>query len=84
MGWIAQTHIWGFILDCMKIMSPVDTERFDDSYKVTKLHRILSTVAVAPMFVKTYMPWYSPHKLVVPDNIEQLSRELTAAAKSAT
>ena len=84
MCWIAQTHIWGFILDCMKIMSPVDTERFDDSYKVTKLHRILSTVAVAPMFVKTYLPWYSPHKLVVPDNIEQLSQALTAAAKSAT
>lgn len=54
-----------------------------EPFLVKSLRRVLD-VAVAPMFVKTYMPWYSPHKLVVPDNIEQLSKELTAAAKSAT
>ena len=65
-------------------MSPVDTERFDKSYEVTKLHRFIMTAAVVPMFLKTYTPWYTPHNLEVPDNIQELSRELTAAAKSAT
>lgn len=82
MCWTAQSHIWRFILDCMKIMSPVDAARFDASYKVTRLQRILTVAAAGPLFMKTYMPWYTPHKLVVPDAILQLSEELTATAKS--
>ena len=84
MCWIAQTHIWRFILDCMKIMSPVDVARFDDSYKVTAVHRALAVGAVAPMFMKTYTPWYDPHRYQVPDTIAQISAELTAAAESAS
>ncbi|MCZ6458208.1 MAG: metal-dependent hydrolase [Gammaproteobacteria bacterium] len=80
--YIAQMHIWRFTLDCMKIMSPVDTARFDDSYRVKPLDRALATVAVIPMFVKTYLPWYTPHAYSVPDNIQQLSESLTEAAES--
>ena len=84
MCWVAQTHIWSFILDCMKIMSPVDTARFDKSYKVSMLHRFIMTVAVVPMFLKTYTPWYTPYRLAVPNDIQELSRKLTEAAKTAT
>lgn len=84
MCWVAQMHIWRFILDCMRIMSPVDTERYDATYRVTGLHRTLATIAVAPMFAKTYTPWYTPHKLKVPDDIAVLITQLTAAAKSVT
>lgn len=84
MCWIAQTHIWRFILDCMKIFSPVDTARFDKSYRVTRLHRWLATAAVAPRFLTTYTPWYSPHRYRIPENITALSAKLTAAAESAS
>ena len=84
MCWIAQTHIWRFILDCMKIMSPVDRARFDDSYRVSALHRMLAVCTVAPMFVKSYLPWYDPHRYVVPDSVATLSAELTATAESAS
>ena len=84
MCYIAQSHIWRFILDCMKIMSPVDVVRFDDSYKVTALHRAIATAVVAPMFIRTWMPWYSPHRYEVPESVLNLSAALTAAAKSAT
>ena len=72
------------MLDCVKLMSPVDAARFDDSYRVPLLHRVLATAATAPMFIKTYMPWYTPHKYDVPDSIDEISRELSAAAKSVT
>ena len=79
---VAQAHIWRFILDCMKIMSPVDAARFGDAYKVTAAHRLVALGAVSPMLVKTWMPGYTPHDYVIPERIEQLSAELTAAADS--
>jgi predicted metal-dependent hydrolase len=82
MCWIAQTHIWRFMLDCVKIMSPVDTARFDESYHVPRLHRIMAAVAVSPMFLKTYTPWYTPHKYKVPATIDAMSEEFSTAAKS--
>jgi hypothetical protein len=66
----------------MKIMSPVDTARFGDGYRVTAAQRLLAGGVVLPMFVKTWMPWYTPHRYVVPEGIELLSSELSAAADS--
>lgn len=83
MCWVAQTHIWRFILDCMKIMSPADVARFGETYRVSRVTRMLAVAAVAPMFLKTYMPWYSPHKYEIPAEVAELSASLTAAAKSA-
>ncbi len=80
---IAQSHIWKFILDCMRIMSPVDTARYGDSYRVSAPMRAMAVAIVLPMCLRTIMPWYKPHSLVVPDSIRALSEELTAAAKSA-
>ncbi len=82
MCWVAQSHILKFIIDCMRIMSPVDVARYDDSYKVTALHRALVWVTAAPMMVKTFLPGYTPYNYVVPDSIEALSARLSAAAKS--
>ncbi len=83
MCYVAQAHIWRFILDCMKLMSPVDEARYGPSYRVTRLHRALALAAVVPMFVKTWTPWYSPHSYAVPASVAELSAELTTQAESA-
>lgn len=82
MCWTAQTHIWRFTLDCMKIMSPFDVARFGTGYRVSAVQRALATAVTVPMFMKTYLPWYTPYRLTVPDSIQNLSADLTAAAKS--
>ncbi len=79
---IAQSHILKFITDCMKIMSPVDMARYDESYRVTAAARVLVWLGFSPMIVKTLMPGYSPHDYDVPDTIEALSVRLSAEAKS--
>jgi len=66
---IAQSHILKFITDCMKIMSPVDVARFDESYRVTPFHRMMVWVGFSPMLVKTWMPSYTPHDYKVPDSV---------------
>jgi predicted metal-dependent hydrolase len=78
---VAQMHIWRFALDCMKIMSPVDVKRHDSSYHIGLPMRVFASVMVAPLFVKTYLPGYSPYKLDVPDNITMLSQTLTEQAE---
>ena len=77
---IAQWHIWNFTMDCIRIMSPVDVARYDDSYRFSGVMRLMATAVVQPSFFKTYMPWYSPYKMVIPDNIGVRSKELTEAA----
>lgn len=84
MCWIAQHHILRFITDCMKIMSAVDQERFDASYRVTGAHRVGVWLTAAPMTFKTMLPSYTPHDYDVPDAINEVSARLSAAATSVT
>ena len=79
---VAQSHILKFITDCMKIMSPVDVARYDDSYRVSGLTRMLVWLGFSPMIAKTLTPGYSPHDYEVPETIEALSARLSAEAKS--
>ena len=79
---IAQSHILKFITDCMKIMSPVDVARYDDSYGVTAPARALVWLGFSPMIAKTLTPWYSPHDYEVPERIGALSAKLSEEATS--
>ncbi len=82
MALIAQFHILNFILDCMRIMSPVDVTRHGEAYRATAKHRLLLRVGVLPMFIKTWLPGYSPHHYVIPKQIAALTAELTSRAES--
>lgn len=77
---IAQWHIWNFTMDIISIMSPVDVARYDNSYRFNGFMRIIATLTVQPSFIKTYMPWYSPYRMKIPDSIRQQSQQLTDAA----
>lgn len=79
---IAQSHILKFITDCMKIMSPVDVSRYDDSYHVSGFDRAMVWVGFSPMIAKTLMPGYSPHDYDVSAALEGLSARLSAEATS--
>ena len=82
MCWIAQWHIWNFCMDCVRIMSAYDRQRFDESYAVNPALRWIATVAVQPMFFSTYLPGYTPHKLPVPEAAAALSAQYTEQAES--
>ncbi|MBT4160718.1 MAG: hypothetical protein HOC70_03960 [Gammaproteobacteria bacterium] len=82
MCFVAQWHIWKFIMDCVRIMSPVDTARYDSSYRFSPFMRAFSTVMIQPVFFRTYMPWYSPYRMKVPDIIQDYSKSLSESAKS--
>ena len=82
MCFFAQSHIAKFTGDCTKIMSAFDTDRFDSSYSLSAFHRIATLVAILPIFIKTYMPWHSPHRIKVSDKILEYSREMTGLAES--
>ncbi|MEM9623502.1 MAG: metal-dependent hydrolase [Pseudomonadota bacterium] len=82
MCWFAQHHILKFISDCMKIMSPVDTARYDDSYHVPRVAYPGMWAGMAPAILKTMTPWYTPHHYAVPDTIEGLSTRLSDQATS--
>ncbi len=84
MCWIAQWHIWNFSMDCMKIMSAYDAERFDASYRIRPVTRMFATAMVFPVFASTYLPGYTPHKLRVPEKAAALSAEYTAKAQQAS
>lgn len=84
MCWIAQHHILRFISDCVEIMSPFDTRRFDESYRVSTARRRMLWVVSAGMRMKTMMPWYTPHDYEVPETILELSARLSSDAKSVT
>jgi predicted metal-dependent hydrolase len=81
---IAQSHIINFIVDCMRIMSPVDTARRGEAYRVTAQHRLLVRAGVLPMFFRTWLPGYTPHDYEVPGKIAALTSRLTAEAESAS
>ena len=81
---IAQSHILKFITDCMKIMSPVDVARYDESYRVTGFIRMMVWVGFSRNIAKTLMPGYTPHDYDVSEALEGLSARLSADATSVT
>jgi len=81
---IAQSHILKFITDCMKIMSPVDVARYDDSYRVSGFIRVMVWVGFSPMILKTLKPGYTPHDFDVSEALTGLSVRLSEEATSVT
>jgi predicted metal-dependent hydrolase len=79
---IAQSHILKFITDCMKIMSPVDVARYDESYGVSGFVRVMVWVGFSPLILKTLKPSYTPHDYDVSETLEGLSARLSAEAAS--
>ena len=84
MCWIAQWHIWNFCMDCVRIMSAYDRQRYDESYAVRPLMRYVATLAIQPVFFSTYLPGYTPRKLKVPEAAAALSAEYTDKAELAS
>ena len=82
MCWIAQRHILTFIIDCMKIMSPTDVARYDQSYHIPAGTYPGLWLAMSPAILKTMTPWYTPHNYKVPDTILTLSAKLSREAAS--
>ena len=84
MCWIAQWHIWNFCMDCVRIMSAYDRQRYDESYAVRPLMRYVATLGIQPVFFSTYLPGYTPRKLKVPEAAAALSAEYTDKAELAS
>jgi len=84
MCWIAQSHILTFITDCMKIMSPVDVARYDETYRMPNMAYPAIWMQMAPAILKTMTPWYTPYDYQVPDTIDTISIKLSAEATSVT
>ncbi|MFT7221015.1 MAG: putative metal-dependent hydrolase [Candidatus Azotimanducaceae bacterium] len=84
MCWVAQSHILKFIIDCMKIMSPTDVARYDQSYHVPNIAYPTIWLRMSPAIMKTMTPWYTPYDYDVPDTIQALSAKLSDDAASVT
>ncbi len=81
--WLAQRHMFSCIADCMRILSAAEGQRGGARYRTTFKHRLLFT-RVDPFFkrLRTMLPGYTPHRLRIPANVAQLTRQLSTQAAS--
>jgi uncharacterized protein len=82
MCWVAQHHMAKFIDDCTAIMMPVDVSRHGPACAVRPGHRLQRMLMRMVPRVKSMWPGYSPHRYVLPGNLERLSAKLSAQATS--
>lgn len=78
----AQNHLVRFVADVTKLMSKTDVARYGEQCRVTAKHRRLMALNRIRMRLRTMLPWYTPHKYVLPDNIKALSEHFTQMAES--
>jgi len=81
MCWMAQHHMFSFYADCLRIMSAADGERGGARYRTTFKHRLLFT-RVEPFGkrLRTMLPGYTPHHILVPAGVATLSDQLRQPA----
>ncbi len=79
---VAQWHILGFTMDVLRLCSSADVPRHGQRFAVGPLKRALVVLGVQPLFLRSWLPWYSPHRMRVPDHLAQHSAELSALARS--
>ena len=80
MCWRAQSHMFRFLRDCMKIMSRADVPRHGDRCRITAKGRFLLAASPLGMRVRSMLPGYTPHEYRVPANIAELSAHFTQMA----
>lgn len=73
MCWFAQQHQEKFLTQCAKLMSEYDVSRFGDRCRMDDTLLKMMKRGKFIKSLKSMLPNYSPHKYVVPENIEKLS-----------
>jgi len=81
---IAQYHITRFIMDCTDIMSAHDAERFGKAYKIGKPAKYFSQLGLLILSIRSCLPWYTPHRYKVPDNLKEASEHYSEIAEKVT
>lgn len=82
MCWASQRHMFRFIAECTELMSSTDVGRHGSGCRVTLRQKALVATSRFGMRARTMLPGYTPHKHVLPPNIERLSAYFTETARS--
>lgn len=83
MCWMAQHHLFSFYDDCLRIMSAAEGKRGGARYRTTFKHRLLfARVAPFGKRLRSMLPGYTPHHILVPAGIATLGDQLSAQAAS--
>jgi len=79
---IAQGHITRFIMDCTRIMSAYNVERFGKKYQISLPVRMFNQIGRVILTTRSCLPWYTPHRYVVPEGVESVSKHYSDIAQS--
>jgi predicted metal-dependent hydrolase len=82
MCWVAQRHMFRFIVDCMQLMSGFDIARYGKRCRVSIRQRVLMASGQFGMRMRSMLPGYTPHKHTLPPTIAELSAHFTKLAQS--
>ena len=81
MCWVAQHHLFRFYADCLRIMSAAENKRGGDRYQTSFKHRLVfCRVSPFSKRLRTMLQGYTPHHLVLPDNISTQAAQLNRKA----
>ncbi|MFO0759231.1 MAG: metal-dependent hydrolase [Byssovorax sp.] len=87
-GLYAQWHLNRFMLRAAGILRDADPEGFRRkhggawaAWKRTLAFLWLAVRGFFPKLFKTYLPWYTPHSIPLPESARELGRHYTAMAK---
>jgi predicted metal-dependent hydrolase len=81
MCWFAQGHMLRFQDECGMLMSRVDVPRYGERCRITPRQRLQVALFPVGMRLHSMLPWYSPHRHVVPESIARLSAQYTELAQ---
>ncbi|HEX9183996.1 MAG TPA: metal-dependent hydrolase [Burkholderiales bacterium] len=80
--WRAQRHMLGFQDEVAVLMSTADVRRHGERCRITARQRLQVTIFTVGMRLHSMLPWYTPHRHVVPESIAKLSAHFSALAES--
>lgn len=83
MCWFAQGHMLRFQDECGMLMSRADVPRYGERCRITPRQRLQVALFPLRMRLHSMLPWYTPHRHVVPESIARLSTHFTELAESA-
>lgn len=88
-GLFAQWHLWQFMLRVTRLMIRAEGEAFHKTHggRWRSFQRVgsllwLALLHLVPKLLNTYMPWYSPHRIPMPDQVKAIAEEYTERARS--
>jgi predicted metal-dependent hydrolase len=80
--WRAQAHMLGFQDECAVLMSAADVPRHGERCRITARQRLQVALFTVGMRLHSMLPWYTPHRHVVPESIAGLSAHFSQRAES--